>query len=425
MGIQRLGIIFVCVNCSFTLARCSMVGRKENSSGADIPASKTGSLDPEILVTKDSASALPDLGYLLREATFSVDCNSRKDSTTESPHNSSTNPTAEEFYSDISQSAAGVNTFQVHRLRVLTPSRLQPGTSEWGPWYRPFFLNESAATAGPISRLVILAEYPGVDGLSATELMIRNVGPHLSFIFRLRWMPPLSKRLHRLAHLARQRAWWRVGLVPLILASLLLAQWAILGLYYLSQTDQLGNVSPLKAGQDGLSEYLYGSPVLWLVSQWSAMGPAAALALLVTFGPFLLLLAIFAYRGLRYIRGALYAATGTYLDVKSPNCYRFVASRFLVEDGEELSWGMSCCRIMEEIVTNRIIDVLQRHGIDTRSIREELGTFVNQGIYMTGGNIVAENIAVGFLARLLKKRNMKRSRLGQGSLLANPTAGAK
>ena len=214
-------------------------------------------------------------------------------------------------------------------------------------------------------------------------------------------------------------------MVPLILGLLLLAQWLILGTYYLAQFDQVGEISPLNAGQDGLSEYLAGNPILALVSEWGGMGPAAALSMVAIFGPFLLLLGIWVYRGLRYARGALYAASGTYLDIESPKCYRFVASRFWIEDGEELSWGVSCCRIMEEIVTNRIIEVLQRHDIDTRSIREELGTFINQGIYMTGGNIVAENIAVGYLARILKKRNMRRSRHGQSSLLANPVAGAK
>jgi hypothetical protein len=69
------------------------------------------------------------------------------------------------------------------------------------------------------------------------------------------------------------------------------------------------------------------------------------------------------------------------------------------------------------VITNTIVGVLRKYGIDTRSIKDEVRTFINEGVYMTGGSIAAENMAVGRLGRIIVGSRMNKSRSGKRSLV--------
>jgi len=337
------------------------------------------------LVCRDTSSPLSDLGYVLREAMFAVDCSSPQ---------AQSNPareklTSQKFYAAIAQSISTVPNFCCYLLQVRSSEEIQPGSTGWGPWYRA--IQRPAASAADVSRLVVLGEHPGLDGIASVEFMARDIEPHLSFVVRVRWLPPLSKRLHRLAHLAQQRSWWRCGLVPLLLGGVLLLTLQAAGF----AAEMLPpNTIIVAALSDGPKRLL------------------AILGVAASFGPLLLLAAVLLARAGRYIRGFLYGATGTFFELHAPRCLRFVASRVLFENGEELHWGISYCQILEEIVTNRVVAVLRDYGIDTRSIRQEMSSFVNQGVYMTGGSLLAENLAVGAFAKIRNRSQMRQLRHG-------------
>jgi hypothetical protein len=342
------------------------------------------------LVSKDGSSPLSDLGYVLREAMFAVDCSS-----TSSPESSSAREklNAEKFYAAVAQSISTVRNFCCYLLQVRPSEEIQPGSSAWGSWYRA--TQRTAPSSASVSRLVVLGEHPGIDGLASVEFMARDIEPHLSFVVRVRWLPPLSKRLHRFAHLAQQRSWWRCGLVPLILGGVLLLtlQGAALGEELLAANSAIA----LALGA-GLQRLL------------------ACIAVAASFGPLALLAAILLARAGRYLRGFLYGATGTFFELQAPRCLRFVASRIVLENGEELHWGISYCQILEEVVTNTVVAVLRDHGIDTRSIRQEMSAFVNQGVYMTGGSLMTENLAVGAFAKIRNRKQLRQLRQGKKTM---------
>ena len=346
------------------------------------------------LVCKDSTSALPDLGFLLREATFSVDSNAREaGGDAQTPTGS---PQPSEFYSAVTEAASKIPSFRVLKLTIVPSHESQPGSASWGSWYRPRCSPECNGSEDT-SRLVILAEQPSIDGFASAEFMVQEVNPHFSFLLRLRWMPPLRSRLHRLGYLHDQRIWWRAGLLPAL----------FVGVLWLA-TFEAGNFANLMSGYiPAVAQY---GPLLPVV-----MG---VLALLVAFGPVVLFLLIALYRLARYLWGVLHALTGTHIRVHAPSSFRYLSTRTIFEAGDEFQWGVACSQITQEVVTNSIVSVLRKYGIDTRSIKDEVRTFINEGVYMTGGSIAAENIAVGNLARILRFRGkMRRSRSGSRPLV--------
>jgi hypothetical protein len=152
--------------------------------------------------------------------------------------------------------------------------------------------------------------------------------------------------------------------------------------------------------------------------------PIAIIAFFFSFGPVALLAAILLFRAGRYIRGFLYGATGTFFQLQAPRCLRFSSARLMLEDAEELHWGISYCQILEEVVTNSIIGVLREYGIDTHAVRQEMSSFVNQGVYMTGGSLMAENLAVGVLAKIKNRTYMRQARMGKKTLKASAAKAA-
>lgn len=363
-------------------------------------SSKISSLESPVIVCRDSSSALPDLGYLLREAIFSVDCSSLR-----APEERIERLTSSLFYKRIADSVSSGRNLCCHLLSIKTSEDLQPRGNYWGSWYKP---RPAKVDSGSpcVSRLVVLGEHPGLDGLASMEFMARDIEPHLSFVLRIRWLPPLSSRIHRLAHLAQQRIWWRCVVVP--------AFWGIL---LVTLVFALGHIPEILRDLDVDSV---------LVETALVKGPTflmAILASIFSFSPLIVFLSILMFRGLRYVRGFLYGATGVFLHLESPNCIRFNAARLMLENSDELNWGISYCQILEEIVTNAIISVLREHGVDTSSIRQELSTFVNQGVYVTGGSLMAENLAVGAFARIKNKTKMRNLRHGRRMLKTPAAAG--
>jgi len=76
--------------------------------------------------------------------------------------------------------------------------------------------------------------------------------------------------------------------------------------------------------------------------------------------------------------------------------------------------------VLQEVLIECVMKILHECGIETRSIREEVTAFVNEGIFMTGGPIAAQILAVGRLNRIFQHRaRIKKSRSGKNSLLAN------
>jgi hypothetical protein len=58
---------------------------------------------------------------------------------------------------------------------------------------------------------------------------------------------------------------------------------------------------------------------------------------------------------------------------------------------------------IEQTVINSIADLLDAKGIDSSILREDVMTFVNQGIMMFGGKLQAENIAVGASSKIINQ----------------------
>src|SRR5260370_11140355 len=270
-------------------------------SGADAsPDSGPSAVRKTTLVSKDGSSPLSDLGYILREAMFAVDCSST------SPAES--NPareklTAEKFYAAVAQSISTVRNFCCYLLQVRPSEEIQPGSIAWGSWYRA--TQRTATSPASVSRLVVLGEPPGIDGLASVEFMARDIEPHLSFVVRVRWLPPLSKRLHRFAHLAQQRSWWRCGLVPMILGAVLLLT--------------------LQAAAASEALLAAAMPAIALLLGASLQRFLAFIAVAASFGPLALLAVILLPPRGRYIRGFLYGATATFFVFPAPPSFPFVA----------------------------------------------------------------------------------------------------
>jgi hypothetical protein len=347
------------------------------------------------LLCKDSTAALPDLGFLLREATFSVDCNCRDHDV---QAEQSGTPVATEFYEAISEAVGKVPSFRVKPLTIITSAEAQPGDDQWGPWYHTRYSAVEGAEGA--SRLVILGEQKAIDGFASAELMVHEVKPHLSFLLRLRWMPPLKKWLHHLAFLGEQKAWWRAGLLPAIFAGILfLGYWAA-GRAAI-WTDA---ISP-----DGATYVPLALVGLRLI--------IAAVVIFIVAAPILALVLVLLWRLLRLIWGVVHALTGTHFEVYAPRSLRFLSARTIFENCDEFQWGVACSQVTQEVVTNTIVGVLRKYAIDTRSIKDEVRTFINEGVYMTGGSIAAENMAVGKLGRIIVGSRMNKARSGKRALV--------
>ena len=52
-------------------------------------------------------------------------------------------------------------------------------------------------------------------------------------------------------------------------------------------------------------------------------------------------------------------------------------------------------RLTERQILNGIIDFLDSKNIDTSDLKKREQVILNEGVIMTGGNVVAENIIVG------------------------------
>ena len=371
-------------------------------------ASDAGQAEPtqpraESIVVSLNDGTISDLGYLFREANFSVDVTKRDSDPIgeESPEKDTL--VADCFYGPIEEAfrddASHITTTRVH---VRGSREMHPPQVRWKRWLSP----ESTllASEGEVNpRLIVFGENPSVDGIAAVELTIRSVARHLSFRIRLRWIPAMKERIHKLALIAKEKVWWRGGVVPLLLLAVVGIQWFLIALFVLPDKTSLDL-------EEGVA-----STFLSFISVSGPMSPAVLIASITAFAPILLAIFVFARRTWRLLHGFAYAFTGTYLDASAAPCHRFALSRTDLDDDESLHWGVSYLQVMEEVVTNKIIEVLHSRGISTQSLREEMRMFVNEGIYMTGGQLSASNLLVG-RGGIFNGGRRRRARQGKTSL---------
>lgn len=465
-----------------------------------------------LVVTEENGGQIPDLGFLLREANFSVDSAKRwqKDGQP-SPPQPVPPPVQEEFYQRLEVDFAGVPDVVTQRTIIRGAEQIQPGSKSWrnsqdGP------APSLAPAKADNQRMLIFCQRPDVDGLTTVELEVREVKGHLSFNVRQRWLPPLQRRIARLALTALQLPWWRGGVVPgllllIVILSLLPAGWMQSALTPVARSmreaialaqDQRQNqqaLARMERAPEGVKELeqLHARAaelrvrVQDLIAHWKeddseghrrvaqvvsavpeerqlelflqnaarsrnpeirqrgdalereqedfqkafnrALDPykeagdrggwfgrlcaasvsavcrrienngrlvvAVLVAMVVALLPLLLFLAVALWRLLRLAWGAVAAAGHCYLNVVPLPSLRLACAAKDIVDDESLRWSIAYMQLVEEMLTNRIIDVLHDHGIDTNSIRAEMSIFINQGVYMTGGNLQAENLVVG------------------------------
>jgi hypothetical protein len=60
-------------------------------------------------------------------------------------------------------------------------------------------------------------------------------------------------------------------------------------------------------------------------------------------------------------------------------------------------------KLLERTVLDKVIDVLNRHGVDTGLLDESRATIINNGVMTGGGSLTAENLAVGANPSVLKR----------------------
>ncbi len=165
----------------------------------------------------------------------------------------------------------------------------------------------------------------------------------------------------------------------------------------------------------------------WLQNAADLMPPSLfSIAFLVQIAAYIAFLPVVGFavllltRAGRYIRGFLYAVTGTVMNVATPNCYRFRASQLALGDDGAVRSGLKYLQIIEECVLETTIAALQERNIDTKSIRDEAQVLINEGIYMTGGSLQASNVVVGAFAKLGARRRQKLARAGRVAYSSMP-----
>lgn len=152
-----------------------------------------------------------------------------------------------------------------------------------------------------------------------------------------------------------------------------------------------------------------------VVQQFVSLSTLVQLAAFVAFMPVAGFGMLLLTRLLRYLRGLLYAATGTVMNVATPNCYRFRASQLELGDDGAVRSGLKYLQIIEESVLETIIAALHERNIDTKSIRAEAQILINEGIYMTGGSLAASNVVVGAFAKIGARHRRKLAHAGKVS----------
>jgi hypothetical protein len=169
---------------------------------------------------------------------------------------------------------------------------------------------------------------------------------------------------------------------------------------------------PNQAPDSGSSVLSQAMALLAMIIPFRFAGIVRLVAI-VTFVPLLGFALIILARLIRLVRGLLYAATGTVLDVAAPRCYRLRAAELTLGDEGSLRSGLAYLQVMEQALIDTVITILQDLNIDTRSIREEARVMINEGIYMTGGSLQASNVVVGTLAKLQARHRAKVARTGR------------
>jgi hypothetical protein len=457
----------------------------------------------QLVVAKENGGQIGDLGFLLREANFSVDSEHRLPHAAPTPDAGP--PAPAKFFERLEQAFAGSRDVVTQRIEVHGSEQVQPGSRHWPHWDSPLANPTLVEETDGRQRLLIFGQHPQVDGLTTVELDVQQVKTHLSFTVRLRWLPPLTRRIERLHLLVMQLPWLRVLVLPVVLLFAVFLQSYPAGWLREGFRPELVEMkSGIEAAQRDLprreakrrleneaehkqliliegemqqlqltftqltpaererlqpefvakasrleerhqellpkverlaekheaatknfrapwSTRMFESAVLALLERAqrpSAMVVAVSLTAVIVLLPLPLFMLLVIWRLLRWGWGYVAAAGRCHINVVAPPNLRFSFATANITDADPFRWCTAYLQIIEEVLTNRLIEVLQEHAIDTSSIRQEMSVFVNEGIYMTGGNLQAENVLVGrraVLKGLFGGRQAARS--GQVALL--------
>jgi hypothetical protein len=351
--------------------------------------------------TADEDGVVEDLGFLLREARFSIDSTKRYDDEKAIGEM----PDTECIYAAVEKALQqNAQCFVSKRLMVVNKRGCSLRPFRWQQAVIP----DKVGVSRPFERLVLFTNRVDVDGLAVVELAVRHVNPHLALEIRQRWLPPLEARFCRQELTAREKGWWRCGVVP---GLLMIVSW----LAYLL----LGEV----AGY-ALAFLPEDAPVQAFFASLSLDGGVArfmgAVVFLVLTLPLVWLAAVSVKRIVRFLLGSLYALTGTVMEVRHSRPMTFRRSNLEISEDAALKWGLSLIQVMEEVVTNAVIDCLKKHNIDTHSIRQELQMFSNNGIYLTGGTLSVENAVFGHKVNFWSRgRARRQARAGKLALASS------
>lgn len=332
------------------------------------------------ILTPGSDFNIPDLGYLVREAQFGID-------TTKTMHgmiqtDKATRVDAEEVLREMADAFRDSGQHLWARIVCVQSSRSIQRSMTAAEAIR----KAAPGTGG--SRLLVFGTSQDADGMNIAEVAAWNVGQHLSLLIRLRWLPPLRKSLEKLRYIANEKFWWRGFMLPVLLlgvAGLLVGVSVVL---IETASESLDIPGAVAEAAEQARFRLGGAGLVFLI------------ALVVSIGfPILYLAARLLERLFHYLQGRLYSLAGRYFAIRFFSSLRRVIATTSLTDEEALYHGVACVQVMEEVLRNAAVAALERRGIDASQLREQFNVFINEGIYVTGGTVRADQLAVGRRAR--------------------------
>lgn len=348
------------------------------------------------IITDENNATIGDLGYLIREAIFSVDANKKSDFELNQAKDIGSIK-LNDFFSSIEDDIKQLKNCETTICKINIKSHLdiQPKGFAWNRLSSTIdYSNDQQDNLG---KILIFAQDNENDGLATAEIGIKRIAPHFSFHLRLRWMPPIKSRYQKLLLLSRQHTWWQF----------------FISLFFITTVVFLNHF---------LSSYLVDSEDISNINYYpnimvNRIDLLVVLGTVMLFSPIVLFFSVLFKRTLRYVRAIICVAAGITFKIESPESFLFAAAEGDIKENESLYNGIFYMRLFEEVILNKIIFVLKEHNIDTDSIKQEFKNFQNDGIYVTGGSIQAENIAVGRFSSIRNKRKRKSSRKGSAPLL--------
>ena len=358
------------------MIRKLLVGAENHDANNTVPKIKS-------IVTPGSDFSIPDLGVLVREAQFGIDMT--QFTTSDSADQTETCINAEDILKDImnrlSESGQGLNAqlVSVQSSRVI----------QRGAPVAEALRSTSLGMGG--ERLFVLGTARSDGAMNVAEVSAWNVGRHVSLLIRLLWLPPIRGSLDRLNYIANEKFWWRALFLPAMLLGLTLLMVFIAGLIL----QWLADVAEVPIVINDLA--------FMIDNDFGAASVVFAAAVTIS-----IILPVI-YIGLRYLerllhnlQGFVYSLAGRYFAIRFFRSLRYVATTSSISDEEALHEGVAAVQVMETVIRNAAVAAFERVGIDAGQLKEQFNVFINEGLYVTGGSVRAEQLAVGRKSRAVK-----------------------